>query len=291
MSDRIPHRVLDFVADQPWAITEAGLRNVLAIANRENGMVDLEAIAAKLGRPLDNTRTVTIRDGIAIVPIEGTLMKKASLFSMISGGTSYATIASDMGALGDDPNVKAIVGVFDTPGGLLHGCNELAGQIAKMRGKKPLVAYVEGQAASAGYWLACAFDEIVTAPNGELGSIGVVANIADVSKMRAAAGIVDYQFVSSQSPDKRPDLASDRGQQLIQDRVDAHGQIFVEAVAMYRDVDVDDVISDFGGGDVLVGQAAVDAGLADRVGDFESLVAKLIADTKPKNTLTFALAD
>jgi ClpP class serine protease len=51
--------------------------------------------------------------------------------------------------------------------------------------------------------------------------------------------------------------------------VDDLAAIFVDAVALHRGVSADTVLSDFGQGGVFVGQHAVTAGLADRVGTFE----------------------
>jgi capsid assembly protease len=54
----------------------------------------------------------------------------------------------------------------------------------------------------------------------------------------------------------------------------------VEAVATYRGVTTQRVLSDFGKGGIFVGQAAVKAGLADRIGSFEGVLAELSAGTR-----------
>jgi hypothetical protein len=63
--------------------------------------------------------------------------------------------------------------------------------------------------------------------------------------------------------------------------LDALADVFIDAVAKYRGVSTEMVISKFGGGDVFVGQLAVEAGLADRVTTFESLHAELVARSAP----------
>ena len=67
-------RAWEAAANEPWAITETSLQTILQIAARENGD-DLEAVAAKLGRPLQNTRTVTVRDGVADIPVSGPIFR------------------------------------------------------------------------------------------------------------------------------------------------------------------------------------------------------------------------
>src|SRR6185503_19749583 len=72
-------RAFVYAADRPWAITEAGLRQILEIAERSNASP--EAVAARLGRPLENTRTVEVRDGVAVIPVTGPIFRYANLFT------------------------------------------------------------------------------------------------------------------------------------------------------------------------------------------------------------------
>ena len=60
-------RALDLVLDTPWALRAEALEQLLAIAARANEAP--EAVAARLGRPLNNARTVTLRGDTAIIPI------------------------------------------------------------------------------------------------------------------------------------------------------------------------------------------------------------------------------
>ncbi|MFQ5510203.1 MAG: S49 family peptidase, partial [Leptospirillia bacterium] len=60
-------------ADAVWAIREDSLMTLLDVARRDNPSP--EAVAKKLGRPLNNTFTVTVRDGVAILPVTGPLFR------------------------------------------------------------------------------------------------------------------------------------------------------------------------------------------------------------------------
>jgi hypothetical protein len=71
--------VLSAIANTHWMITEDYLRTIVEIAARENG--SLEAIEARFGQPLDNTRTVTVRDGVATIPIVGPMFRRADFFT------------------------------------------------------------------------------------------------------------------------------------------------------------------------------------------------------------------
>jgi signal peptide peptidase SppA len=267
-------RVLERLHALQWAILPETLATMHAIAARVM-TESIDALEARLGRDLDNTRTVTMRDGVATIPLHGAMFRYADFFSRISGATSYQDAATDFGAALDDPTVKAIVLDIDSPGGEVNGCSEFATLVADARGRKPIVAYVSHLGASAAYWIASAADEIVVSSTSLLGSIGCVLAIQDTSERDAARGIRTIEFVSSQTPDKRIDPNADEGRKKIQALVDSLAAVFIADVATYRGVTADDVVAKYGRGGILVGQAAVDAGLADRLGTYEALLAEL----------------
>lgn len=259
-------------ASQPWLIQREALETVLSIAQRYG---DPQALETKLGRPLDNARTVTMRDGVAIIPVTGPIFRYANLFTAISGATSTQVLATDIQAALDNPYVKAIVLDFDTPGGVATSINELADMIYSGRSRKPIKAYGGGAVASAGYWLASATDEIIVSETALLGSIGVVMSYTDTKERDAKVGVRQVEIVSSQSPDKRLEPGSDEGRAKVQAMVDDLAGVFVAAVAKNRNVTADTVLADFGRGGVLLGQKAIQAGMADRIGSLESVIAEL----------------
>lgn len=262
----------DLVAAQPWAMTPAMLETISSIARRENESP--EAVEARLGRPLQNTRTVSLRGDVAVVPVSGPMLRYANMFSRVSGATSLEQLAQDFTTAADDPAVRAIVLNFDSPGGQASGIAEFAQMVRAAA--KPVVAYVDGSAASAAYWIASAANEIVISKTGEVGSIGAVVAI-DTGKKSSGA----IEIVSSQSPKKRVDVTTDEGRSLIQARIDAFAQVFIEDVARYRGVDVATVLEKFGQGDMRMGEAAVALGMADRVGTLEEVIAGLQAAKSP----------
>lgn len=259
--------VLSVVDSEVWAIRQESLETIRAIASRDN--LDPEAVSAKLGRPLDNTRSVTMRDGVAIIPMAGPIFRYANLFTEISGAVSLEVLATEFRAALDDPSVKAILLEVDSPGGQINGLADFASQIYAARGIKPVTAYVSGDGCSAAYWLASAASEVVASATSEIGSIGVI------SRMPGSKPTDDIQFVSSVSPNKRPDPQTASGLAQVQSVVDALGDVFVEAVAKYRGISVQEVLAKYGQGGLFVGAGAVEAGLADRLGTFEGTLAGL----------------
>lgn len=274
MTEQTPLRVFDAVLAQSWAMEEAYLRAMLEVAARDHGPA-LEALAARQDRPLDNTHRVTIRDGVAVVPVVGPIFRYANLFTALSGATSLQTLAADFNAALADRQVRAILLNVDSPGGEVNGIAEMAAMIEGARGTKPIVAYVGGSAASGGYWLAAAADEIHVAPTATLGSIGVVYGTRDTRVAEEKAGVRTIEIVSSQSPNKRVDVTTSEGRATVLATIDRLAEEFIGAVARTRGVAVETVLSDFGRGGVLVGADAVAAGMADSVSSFEAVLASL----------------
>jgi signal peptide peptidase SppA len=274
-------RIWNRIAGEPWAITEMALHTILEIAARENESP--QAVAAKLGRNLQNTYSVTERDGVAIIPVTGPLFRYANLFTMISGASSYELIARDFTAALENPQIKGIILDIDSPGGEVNGVSELSNMVFAARGKKPVVAYASGDAASGAYWIASAADEIVVSETSALGSIGVVGMYQGKSGKLAEA----VEIVSSQSPHKRLDPTTDDGRSRLQIRIDSMADVFIETIARNRNVSAENVQNHYGGGDVMIGAKAVSAGLADRIGSLEGLIAELSSPKKSPHTEGF----
>jgi capsid assembly protease len=265
-----------WILSHRWAILPEMLKAIVAIANREATLTELkEAIATKDAQPLPGARRAEIRDGIAIIPVLGPIFPRANLFTMISGATSIQTLAKDFTVALEDPNVSGIILNIDSPGGEITGVNEFADMVKAGRSVKPITAYVYGWGASAAYWIASAAGRIVADATAEVGSIGVVAAYTDERERDQKSGVKTIEIVSSVSPFKRLDPATDAGRAQIQKTVDELAVIFVSAVAQNRNVSTDKVLSDFGKGDTLVGKSAMNAGMIDMVGSFESTVTEM----------------
>lgn len=289
--------LLDMAASEPWLITEDGLRQVLAIADRRD--LDMaaverivaaremspEAIAMRAGERLKGASNVSVRDGVAVLPITGPIMRYASLFSSISGATSVSGIASGLQAALDSADVQSILLNYDTPGGQANGIAELAGQIMDARRTKPITAYVGDRAASAGYWLAVSAPEVVLSTTALVGSIGAVMSFTDTSQSDAREGIREVTIVSTQSPMKAMDPATRSGEEAIRAVLDALAEEFIGHVATARGVTPMVVAKDFGRGGIIPRPAdAVRLGMADRIGSFEQTLRGMVAAHARKPT-------
>jgi ClpP class serine protease len=275
------------VLRQEWVTTQHSLRTILNVASRNDLFPELRKnlLDARDGQPLRNARLTMIREGsVAVIHVVGPMVRHASLFSDISGATSYEDIRKDLQLAIDDPSIKTIIFKFDSPGGEVTGCSECADAIyaARTMGKKT-IAYVE-VALSGAMWLASACEEIVIADTGEVGSIGCIMAWYDDTESMAMNGVKEVKFISSQSRNKNADPATDAGKEQYQTIVDDIGAVFIGKVARGRAMTEADVVEQGGEGKVLVGQRGVDAGLADRMDNFEALLAS-VNNQQEKSTM------
>lgn len=273
-----------------WAITPEMLSTMISIAHQTNKSP--EAIAKEMGRDMKNTYAVSTRGGVAVIPVTGPLFRHANLLTAVCGATSYELLAQDFNKALDDPNISAILFDVDSPGGEVNGCSELADMIYNARGKKPILAYASGSCCSGAYWIASACDKIMAADTAILGSIGVVSIFEKEDEKKT------IEIVSSQSPNKRPDVETEEGKAKIQAHIDALAEVFINKVALHRDISPKNVIENFGGGDVFVGQNAVRIGLADSLASFEAIISDLnngtchsLIDENGKNKNCFRTRD
>lgn len=268
----LPHRLI-----APWAITEDGLKLVIAVATRDSYFADVRkaALDAQDGAQLTNSRTAKVENGVCVIPIHGPCFRHAAMLTQVSQTASYDAIKQDLQQALDSNEIKAIILDVDSPGGEAHGCSELSAAIYAARGIKPIIAYVSGMDASAAYWISSAASKIICDRAAILGSIGIRQLLTDDSKRDEMQGIKEYNIVSSQSPYKVIDPASadDRARMLA--TITQMADVFIGDVARNRGVTSEKVKADFGKGDVMVGQYAVRAGLADAVGDLSSLIGSL----------------
>ena len=262
-----------------WAIEPSAMQLVAATFKEVQSGLSLFA-----QKPLVNTYTTSIRDGVAVIPIHGIITPRADVFTFLIGGTALELLARDLQAALDNPEVQSILLDIDSPGGVAVGPSEMADVIRKATQKKPIWAYVGRNCCSAAYWLASAASNIVAQKTALLGSIGVVSSVA-VQEQPDADGYKTIEIVSSNAKNKRPDPRTPEGEATIRSELDALEAEFIQSVATYRNVGTDTVKTDFGQGGVVVGEAAVNAGMADEIGDYETTIKKLSTKNKGENSM------
>ena len=270
--------------ERPWALPRS---MVEAIASRLSGpSAAMPVISAEAAAALAAARAPSRAGSVAVLPIMGVMRQHGAqdIFEMIFGGggvSTERTIAELRSLLGDE-SVGAIVLNIDSPGGEVYGTPELAEEVYKARGIKPIVAVANSQTFSAAYWVASQADEIVVTPSGEVGSIGVWTLHADFSEMDKSMGVkftlISAGRLKTAANDYEP--LDEEARDLLQKGVDEYYDMFVRAVARGRGVTPAQVRGGFGEGWIVGAKEAVSMKMADRVGTLRDTVARL-AGSRP----------
>jgi capsid assembly protease len=279
-------RIIEAVCETPWAILPSKLaviRDLLALRAsgqkltaeevRERLAADASSVEARNGR----SEKVSSSGAIAVMPLVGTIIPRADLFSEMSGAVSAERFSRAFRAALNDEDVSAIVIDIDSPGGQVGGVPELAAEIYRARGKKPITAVANTLAASAAYWIGTAADELVVTPSGEVGSIGVVAIHEDISGLLEKEG-VDVSLITAgkYKVEGNPfEPLNEEARTAIQGRVDEYYGMFVADVARHRKVSRAAVRDGFAEGRVVGAETAVSLNMADRVATLDQVLSEL----------------
>lgn len=204
---------------------------------------------------------LTLSGGTATILVEGVLTKRPNFWAQFFGGssTTYSSVANALRFAASSPDVSEIVFSVDSPGGSADGLIELLETIASVRqqgGKKMRV--LADQAQSAAYGIAAAVGPITARNRGApFGSIGT-----------AVSYYLDPQVVdltNTDSPDKRPNLATDEGKAVVVKYLDQINHEFASAIATGRGVPLARVTDGYGRGASMTAAEALRLGLIDNI--------------------------
>lgn len=230
-------------------------------------------------------RETCVEDGIAFVYVCGPLDHHPGWWL-----DSYDAIVCRIEYALADPEARAVVICFDSPGGDASGVEEAHRKIKTMRATygKPVFAYANESCYSAAYWLACACDGIWLPPTGGVGSVGVIAEALDLTSANAQHGVrVELVTTGKQKADGHPDRPlTDEILARVQDRVDKLGAVFFASVAEARDMTPEAVEALQAA--CLLGADAKAAKLADDVISYDDFLADIRGgfDTGKKRATT-----
>jgi signal peptide peptidase SppA len=219
-------------------------------------------------------RAYQVIDGVAIIPIQGSLAQRVGGLDPYSGVCGYNQIETKLEMAMSDDAVRAVLLDIDSPGGEVAGCFDLARKIAAYsarNGGKPIVGAANEQATSAGYALLSAADEAYMPETGVVGSIGVWTLLVDLTRALDKDGIEVTMVRAGDrkargGPYERADKATVA---KLFDWVEATRVQFAELVAANRPISVDDVLGQEG--DWFHGDETMARGLVDGTGSFEAI--------------------
>lgn len=183
-------------------------------------------------------------------------------------------ILKDLRRYRDNPQVRAVVVRINSPGGVVGPTQELHQGLRRVHeAGKPVVASLGAVAASGGYYVAVAADEIFASPGTLTGSIGVVMQLANLEGLMKKVGVEYVVIKAGQFKDVgnvgRPMTTEER--RLLQQMLDdVHGQ-FIDAVAAGRKLERQAVLR-FADGRIVSGAQAKALSMVDRLGGLEDAV-------------------
>ena len=216
---------------------------------------------------IDRKRLGVSADGkVGTLDIVGTLVAKHDDFNACMGFTSYEKLYSQFEKQVSMGIEKVVLNV-DSGGGEARTAFEMADQFKALAVENniPIYAYVDGLSASAAYAWSSIADEIVARPDSEIGSVGVVVQLVNNSKMLENKGIT-RKFITY-GENKVP--FDDSGEftakfiQSIQEKVNKTGIQFNKFIARNRNMQVEDVIATQA--EVFDTEDALDVGFIDKI--------------------------
>ena len=241
-----------------WALEETAFQTLMETMRT----TDLAAITTQ---QLDIQDTpFLIKDGEAIIPVQGLLTKESSggLARLIFGtGTSYIGIIHAIEEANLNSEVQRIVLDIDSPGGTVNGAFDAAKAIRNS--SKPIISIVSGMALSAAYLLASQTSEIKVINEADrVGSIGV--------NTRLFASDNVFVVSSTKAPLKNPDPKTQEGIDAIKEELDMTHNLLVKEIATGRGVDTERVNREFGRGATLTSNIAIHRGMVDVIEDMQA---------------------
>jgi signal peptide peptidase SppA len=272
-------KILD-VLTSPWAIQPEKLYEIRNIykTHFHGEKIPWQSIKAQTGMNLGgDDEKYQVIDGIAIIPVQGPLMKGMSIMSFLFGGSSMRQIGENIKAALDDSHVTSLVLDVDSPGGTVDGTEELAELIYQSRGIKPIMAYTDGDMCSGAYWIASAADAIyISGDTTMVGSVGVVATHIDQSEWDKQMGLKWIEITSG--PYKRINSShkplNEAGAKYLQEMVDYLGRVFTETSLIRNRKMKEKQAEDVSEARIYIGKQAMDAGLVDGVSTMPALIGK-----------------
>ncbi|MEI7980933.1 MAG: S49 family peptidase [Bacteroidota bacterium] len=205
-----------------------------------------------------------IPDGsVAVIPIRSEILK----YDQPCGPRGTQSILGDVKSADRNPNIKSIVLVVDSPGGQVTGTDLLSEAIRNS--STPVVAYIEGMAASSAYWIISGASRIIASSDlDRIGSIGTMLLVEDLKPSLEALGVKFHEVYASLSVDKNNDLnqvLKGNYEPYQKNVLDVINSKFLSSIKTNRPAVDDSTLS----GRMYFAPQAIALGLIDEIGSLE----------------------
>ncbi|EJX0512075.1 S49 family peptidase [Salmonella enterica] len=298
MQRNLPH-ILSQATNAPLLLEPAYARVFFCALGRESGAASIQIPQAQENIDQDGMALVTgnfmsggkpqarfyqVMNGIAVLPVSGTLVHKLGGMRPFSGMTGYDGITARLQQAVSDPEVKGILLDIDSPGGQAAGAFDCADMIYRLGQQKPIWALMNDVACSGAMLLASACSHRLVTQTSRMGSIGVVMAHTSYAEKLKQEGI-DITLIYSGGHKVDLDVTRALPESVhadYQQRMDEVRKMFAEKVARYTGLSVDAVMATEAA--VYDGQAGIDIGLADEMVNAADAVTVMAAALKNNTT-------
>jgi len=242
----------------------------------------------------------TVIDGegdakVLMLEVEGVITETsdvADFFGTVSEGT-VGRVREELDLARKDDKVKALILRINSPGGTVTGSDLLYDEIQRFKQdrKVPVVAQLMGTAASGGYYVALAADEIHAERTTVTGSIGVIFSGFNIAGLMEKFGIENQTITSGNFKDAGSMLRRMRPEERaqLQSVINDLYARFVEVVQTGRKKLTPEQIRALADGRIFSATQAMKAGLIDEIGSLDSSVrrARELAGTASARVVTY----
>ena len=210
---------------------------------------------------------------IAVMYAEGEIMPEAADQQYNMASLITEKMARELIKLKEDKAVKAVVIRVNSPGGSAYVSDQIWKQVKALKEEKPVVVSMGNVAASGGYYISCAANQIVAEPNTLTGSIGVFGMFPNMTglfeKLDVTSDVVNTHTFSDMGNIARPMTEAEKA--LVQGAIERNYRTFLSRCAEGRGMSVE-AIDAIGQGRVWTGEQALANGLVDRLGDLDTAI-------------------
>ena len=211
-------------------------------------------------------------DKIVVIPVEGVI---SSADGSVLGAEEPATPQGLQDALlqaEEDPDVAAVVLEINSPGGGVTESAQMHKDILdfKESAEKPVIVSMDATAASGGYYIATAADEIVANSSTITGSLGVIFQLTNVREAADKLGVKQVIVKSGEFKDIGSPFRELEPQErdIFESLIDESYGEFVQVIVEGRDIP-EEQVREIADGRIYSGAQAKDLNLVDELGDLE----------------------
>jgi protease-4 len=214
-------------------------------------------------------------DKIAVVDVDGIIVNADKPGLLRTGDNPVAYLLEQLDAARHDPAVKAVILRINSPGGGVTASELMHNELQRFRADgKPVVTMMLDVAASGGYYIACASDEIIASRSTVTGSIGVIMQTFDLTGTLGKIGARAEAIKSGPQKGGGSPFESMTPEQraVFQKMIEQMYQQFVDVVVAGRPNLTRERVLQLADGRVYLGTQALEVGLVDKLGTMQDAI-------------------